>query len=50
MISTEMPELIGMCDRIIVLAEGRCTGEFNGPEYFQEDIMWCASGMEGKKP
>jgi ABC-type sugar transport system ATPase subunit len=50
MISSEMPELIGMCDRIIVLAEGRCTGEFKGPEYSQEDIMWCASGMEGKKP
>ena len=45
MISSEMPELIGMCDRIIVLAEGKITGEFLGPGYSQEKIMWCASGM-----
>jgi ABC-type sugar transport system ATPase subunit len=49
MISSEMPELIGMCDRIIVLAEGKMTGSFTGPKYSQEDIMWCASGMEGEK-
>ena len=48
MISAEMPELIGLCDRIIVLSEGRVTGEFSGPHYSQEDIMWCASGMEKK--
>jgi ABC-type sugar transport system ATPase subunit len=45
MISSEMPELIGMCDRIIVLAEGKLAGEFQGPDYSQEDIMWRASGM-----
>ena len=49
MISSEMPELIGICDRIIVFAEGKITGEFQGPHYSQEDIMWCASGMEIKK-
>jgi len=48
MISAEMPELIGMCDRIIVFSEGKLTGEFCGPHYSQEDIMWCASGMEKK--
>ncbi|MDR1956038.1 MAG: sugar ABC transporter ATP-binding protein [Treponema sp.] len=53
MISSEMPELIGMCDRIIVLAEGKLTGEFERGRFSQEDIMWCAAGgmglrMEGK--
>jgi len=49
MISSEMPELIGMCDRIIVLSEGTLVGEFQGPHYSQEDIMWCASGVEKKE-
>jgi ABC-type sugar transport system ATPase subunit len=44
MISSEMPELIGMCDRIIVLAEGKLTGEFERSRFSQEDIMWCAAG------
>jgi ABC-type sugar transport system ATPase subunit len=44
MISSEMPELIGMCDRIIVLAEGKCTGEFEREQFSQEAIMWCAAG------
>jgi ABC-type sugar transport system ATPase subunit len=44
MISSEMPELIGMCDRIIVLAEGKLTGEFERGRFSQEDIMWCAAG------
>ncbi|MDR2069416.1 MAG: sugar ABC transporter ATP-binding protein [Spirochaetaceae bacterium] len=44
MISSEMPELIGMCDRIIVLAEGKLTGEFEQGRFSQEDIMWCAAG------
>jgi ABC-type sugar transport system ATPase subunit len=44
MISSEMPELIGMCDRIIVLAEGKLTGEFQRDRFSQENIMWCAAG------
>jgi ribose transport system ATP-binding protein/inositol transport system ATP-binding protein len=46
MISSEMPELIGLCDRIMVLSEGKTAKIFSGPEYSQEEIMWCASGME----
>jgi ribose transport system ATP-binding protein/inositol transport system ATP-binding protein len=49
MISSEMPELIGLCDRIMVLSEGRMIKIFSGPEYSQEEIMWCASGMEETK-
>jgi putative multiple sugar transport system ATP-binding protein len=38
-ISSEMPELLGMCDRILVMAEGRFVGELSGTEASQEKIM-----------
>ncbi|MDD2971585.1 MAG: sugar ABC transporter ATP-binding protein [Lachnospiraceae bacterium] len=43
MISSEMSELIGMSDRIFVLAEGRISGELNKEEFDQEVIMRFAS-------
>jgi len=39
MISSEMPELLGMCDRIYVMNEGRFVGEFEAREASQEKIM-----------
>jgi putative multiple sugar transport system ATP-binding protein len=39
MISSEMPELLGMCDRIYVMNEGRFVGEFGAAEASQEKIM-----------
>ncbi|MBI6873796.1 sugar ABC transporter ATP-binding protein [Clostridium aciditolerans] len=44
MISSEMPEILGMSDRIIVMHEGKITGEFNRKEANQENIMKAASG------
>jgi len=41
MISSEMPELLGMCDRIYVVTEGRIAGEFPKSEASQEGIMKC---------
>jgi putative multiple sugar transport system ATP-binding protein len=41
MISSEMPELLGMCDRIYVMNEGRFVGEFSAAEASQEKIMRC---------
>jgi len=38
-ISSEMPELLGICDRIYVLNEGRIVGEMTGAEASQEKIM-----------
>jgi putative multiple sugar transport system ATP-binding protein len=38
-ISSEMPELLGICDRIYVLSEGRIVGEMAGSEASQEKIM-----------
>ncbi len=39
MISSEMPELLGMCDRIYVMNEGRFVGELDAREASQERIM-----------
>ena len=39
MISSEMPELLGVCDRIYVMNEGRFVGEFAAADATQEKIM-----------
>ena len=39
MISSELPELLGMCDRIYVMNEGRLLAEVNADEATQESIM-----------
>ncbi len=39
MISSEMPELLGMCDRIYVMCEGQFVGELDAAEASQERIM-----------
>jgi len=39
MISSEMPELLGTCDRIYVMNEGRFVGEFSAEAASQEAIM-----------
>jgi len=38
-ISSELPELLGMCDRIYVMNEGKILGELNSKEASQEKIM-----------
>jgi ribose transport system ATP-binding protein len=42
-ISSELPELIGICDRVLVVREGRITGEVAGEEMTEERIMYLAS-------
>ncbi|TYP76710.1 sugar ABC transporter ATP-binding protein [Paenibacillus methanolicus] len=44
MISSELPEVLGMSDRILVMHEGKITGEFTQQEATQEKIMVCATG------
>ncbi len=39
MISSELPEILGMCDRIYVMNEGKMVGELSGKEATQEIIM-----------
>jgi ABC-type sugar transport system ATPase subunit len=43
MISSELTEVIGMADRVIVMREGRVTGELAGPEATEESIMHLAT-------
>ncbi|NCB30596.1 MAG: sugar ABC transporter ATP-binding protein [Clostridia bacterium] len=46
MISSEMPELIGMADRIMVMCDGRVTGFVEGEDMNQEQIMELATRFE----
>ena len=47
MVSSELPELIGMCDRIYVMNKGKITGCLENPEEFtQELIMRYATGTQ----
>lgn len=39
MISSDLPELIGMCDRILVMSAGKITGEVRRPDFNQTKIM-----------
>jgi ribose transport system ATP-binding protein len=50
-ISSEMPEVIGTCDRVLVMREGRIEGEVGGPgglPITQENIMAYAAGVAGE--
>lgn len=44
MVSSELPEILGMSHRILVLHEGRITGEFTRAEATPEKIMFAATG------
>ena len=43
MVSSEMPELRGVCDRILVMSGGRLAGEVDAKTATQEDIMRLAA-------
>lgn len=44
MISSELPELIGMCKRIYVMAEGEIKGELENEDISQVSVMQLATG------
>ncbi len=46
-ISSELPELMAMCDRLIVLWRGRKTAEFTKEQATQEKVMLAATGVSG---
>nr|WP_278423075.1 sugar ABC transporter ATP-binding protein [Brucella anthropi] len=47
-VSSEMPELIGICDRIVVMREGRVAGEVTGNRMTEHDIVVLATGVEAE--
>jgi len=49
LVSSDLPEVLAMCDRILVVAEGRIVAEFSKSEATQEKILKAASGG-GKAP
>jgi ribose transport system ATP-binding protein len=46
-ISSEFPELIGLCDRVVVVHEGRIAGEVAGDALTEENLIRLASGIAG---
>ena len=47
-VSSEMPEILGISDRILVMCDGRITGEFGAEEATQSQILECATRFEDK--
>ncbi len=47
-VSSDMPELMGLSDRIITFCEGRVTGEFARGKATQEQLLWAATRTEGR--
>jgi len=50
LISSELPEILGLCDRVIVLYHGRMSGEFERGSFTQETIMKAAMGNPAGQP
>lgn len=48
MISSELPEILGMSDRVLVMHKGRIKGELLGSEATSEKVMYFATGGAGK--
>jgi len=46
MISSELPEILAMSDRVLVMREGRLVAEMEGPTATQEAVITAASGLE----
>jgi len=44
LVSSELPEILGLCDRILVLRQGRVGGEFSRADATPEAVMACAVG------
>ncbi len=50
LISSEMPEIIGMSHRVAVMREGHLTGILSGDEIEEHEIMRYATGLKGQRP
>lgn len=44
-VSSELPEIIGLCDRALVIRDGRLAGELNSNEMTEEALLRLASGL-----
>ncbi|MDT0343504.1 sugar ABC transporter ATP-binding protein [Streptomyces litchfieldiae] len=48
MVSSELPEVLGMADRVLVMREGRITADLPGAEATEESVMFAATGRAGE--
>ena len=48
-ISSEMPELIGLCDRVYVMHGGRVSGELEGRQVTEDNVIRLATGLGSQK-
>jgi ribose transport system ATP-binding protein len=48
LISSYLPELLNMCDRILVMRDGKVAGVLNREEFSEERITALATGVEGE--
>jgi D-xylose transport system ATP-binding protein len=49
LVSSELPELLGLCDRILVLADGQIAGEFSRRKATAEDLLTAALGASARR-
>ena len=49
MVSSDMEEILGMSDRLIVLHEGRIAGELERARFSQENVLRLASGIKAEE-
>ena len=49
MISSYLPEVMGLADRMLIMYEGRQTGILSRDEFQEERILRLASGIKGKE-
>jgi len=49
MISSELPEVLGMSDRVIVFHEGKVSGELSRENFCQENVMHLATGQKNRE-
>jgi rhamnose transport system ATP-binding protein len=45
MVSSELPEVLGMADRVLVMREGRMVGEFDRKQATAEKVIAAATGV-----
>ena len=48
-ISSELPEIIGLCDRALVIRDGRLAGELAASEMTEERLLRLASGLSAQE-
>ncbi|GAA4912431.1 sugar ABC transporter ATP-binding protein [Streptomonospora salina] len=48
MVSSELPEVLGMADRVLVMHEGRIAAELSRGEATEESVMYAATGQKGR--